>query len=236
MGTLINVGAIIVASILGVILKKGLPERIQKSIMFVLGLGLSVLAVGWFLNDFLSVHDDSLVSNGDLLVLLSLVIGTLIGEALMIDERINAFAENVEKKYKLPPLAKGFVSGTLIFCVGAMAILGSINDGLYGDITTLLVKSVLDFITAMLLSAVLGIGVIFSAVSVLVYQGSITILARLLGDFLTTDMIGAVSMVGNILLVAMGFNFMGFTKAKVANMLPALLIPIIYFLILGVFV
>ncbi|MFW5838809.1 MAG: DUF554 domain-containing protein [Bacillota bacterium] len=235
MGTLINVGAIIVASILGVILKKGLPERIQKSIMFVLGLGLSVLAVGWFLNDFLIVHDNNLVTNGDLLVLLSLVIGTLIGETIMIDERISRFAKNIEKKYNLPPLAKGFVSGTLIFCVGAMAILGSINDGLYGDLTTLLVKSVLDFITAMLLSALLGIGVIFSAISVLVYQGSITILARLLGDFLTTNMIGTVSMVGNILLVAMGFNFMGFTKAKVANMLPALLIPIIYFLILGVF-
>ena len=235
MGTVINALAIVVASFLGILFKKGLPESIQKSIMFVLGLGLSVLAVGWFLRDFLVIDADQLLSSGDLLILLSLVIGTLIGEWIGIDRRINAFAENVEKKYKLPPLAKGFVSGTLIFCVGAMAILGSLEDGLHGTFSILLVKSVLDFVTALLLSAVLGIGVAFSAISVLIYQGSLTLLAFGLGEFLSAEMIRALSMVGNILLVAMGFNFMGITKAKVANMLPALVIPVIYFVIVGYF-
>ncbi len=235
MGTIINAIAIVIASILGVIFKKGLPESLQKSIMFVLGLSLAVLATGWFLKDFLVIEDNLLLSSGDLLIILSLVVGTMIGELIGIDEGINSFANNVEKKYKLPPLAKGFVSGTLIFCVGAMAILGSIEDGLHGDYTILLVKSALDFVTAMLLSAVLGIGVIFSALSVLLYQGTITISASLVGVYLTEDMIRAISMIGNILLVAMGLNFMGITKAKVANMLPALLIPIIYFAILALF-
>ncbi len=235
MGTVINAIAIVVASILGVMFKKGLPERLQKSVMFVLGLGLSVLAIGWFLRDFLVIEEAALISSGDLLIIVSLVLGTLIGEHMDIDKGISGFAENIEKKYKLPPLAKGFVAGTLIFCVGAMAILGSIADGLHGDVSILLVKSALDFITAMMLAAVLGIGVLFSAFSVLVYQGSITILASFSGMFLTDDMVRSLSMVGNIILVAMGLNFMGLTKTKVANMLPALLIPIVYFVIVGLF-
>ena len=125
------------------------------------------------------------------------------------------------------------MSGTLIFCVGSLAILGAIEDGLTGDYTILLVKSVLDFVTAMLLAAVLGIGVIFSAISILVYQGSIYLLALFAGDVLTTPMIDSVSMVGSIILVAMGLTFMEIKSVKVANMLPALLLPIIYYLIIG---
>ena len=239
MGTVINAVAIVVASIIGVIFKRGLPEKLQKSAMFVLGLSLAVLSVGWFIRDFLSIGVDGgayeLVSSGDLLIILSLVIGTLIGEAIGIDEGLTRFAHGVEKKYDLPPLAKGFVAGTLIFCVGAMAILGPIDDGLHGDMTTLLVKSALDFVTAMMLAAVLGIGVLFAAFSVLIYQGAITILAAQFGVLLTDEMVRALSMVGNVILVAMGLNFMGVTKTKVANMLPALVVPIVYFAIRGLF-
>ncbi len=239
MGTVINALAIVVASIVGVLFKRGLPEKLQKSAMFVLGLSLAVLSVGWFLRDFLMIDGDGetleLLSSGDLLIILSLVLGTLIGEAIGIDEGLTRFAHGIEKKYDLPPLAKGFVSGTLIFCVGAMAILGPIDDGLHGDMTVLLVKSALDFVTAMMLAAVLGIGVLFAAFSVLIYQGTITILAAQFGVLLTDEMIRALSMVGNIILVAMGFNFMGITKTRVANMLPALLVPIVYFVIRGFF-
>jgi len=133
----------------------------------------------------------------------------------------------------LPPLAKGFIAATIIFCVGAMAIVGSIQDGLNGDITILVIKSALDFITAMILASILGIGVIFSAISVLLYQGAITLLAASASSFLTTDMIQAVSMVGNILLIAIGINFMELRKIKVANMLPAIFIPIFYYLIIS---
>jgi len=235
MGTLINVGAIIVASLLGIILKKGLPEKIQKSVMLVLGLGLTALSLGWFLKDFLIINENGISTHSDLLIILSLVIGVLIGEWIDIDLRLNRWAENVEKKYNLPPLAKGFIAATIIFCVGAMAIVGSIQDGLNGDITILVIKSALDFITAMILASILGIGVIFSAISVLLYQGAITLLAASASSFLTADMIQAVSMVGNILLVAIGINFMELRKIKVANMLPAIFIPIIYYLIISLF-
>ncbi len=235
MGTLINVGAIIIASLLGIVLKKGLPEKIQKSIMLVMGLGLIALSLGWFLKDFLVINENSISTHSDLLIILSLVIGVLIGEWIDIDLRLNRWAENIEKKYNLPPLAKGFIAATLIFCVGAMAIVGSIQDGLNGDITILVIKSALDFITAMILASILGIGVIFSAISVLIYQGAITILAASSSSILSTEMIQAVSMVGNILLIAIGINFMELRKIKVANMLPAIFIPIIYYLIISLF-
>jgi uncharacterized protein len=235
MGTLINVAAIIVASILGVLLKKGLPEKIQKGVMLALGLGLSALSLGWFIKDFLTIDQSTLISSGDLLIIVSLVIGVIIGEWIDIDYRLNSWALGVEKKYNLPPLAKGFISATLIFCVGAMAIVGSIQDGLTGDITILVIKSALDFVTAMILASILGIGVIFSAVSVLLYQGLIYLLASSAQGFLTAEMIKALSMIGNILLIAIGINFMEIKKIKVANLLPSLLVPIIYYLVISLF-
>ena len=233
MGTIINAAAIVVATLIGMTFKKSLSERIQHAIMLVLGLSLAVLSVGWFMSDFLVVEEGALSTRYDLLVIVSLVIGTLIGEKIDIDGRLRRFANGMEKRYDLPPVAQGFISGTLIFCIGAMAILGAFQDGLYGDMTTLLVKSVLDFITAMMLASVFGIGVMFAAISVLIYQGSITIAAYFAGMFLTDPMILTMSMVGNILLVAMGINFMKLKDIKVANMLPALLVPIVYFVILN---
>lgn len=235
MGTIINVVAIIVASILGVLLKKGLPDRIQKGIMLALGLGLITISLGGFLTYFLKVDGDQLTSSRELLIIVSLVIGTLIGEWIDIDTRLNRWAENIEIKYKLPPLAKGFIAATLIFCVGAMAIVGSIEDGISGDYNTLVIKSVLDFVTALVLASTLGIGVIFSAVSVLIYQGSIYLLASQAANLVTPEIISSLSMIGNILLIAIGINFMEIKRIRVANLLPALLIPIIYYAILTIF-
>ncbi len=235
MGTLINVAAIIVASILGVIFKKGLPEKIQKSIMLVLGLGLAAVSLGWFLQEFFNVEGTSLGTSRELLIIVSLVLGMLIGEWIDIDKRLNNLAQNIEKKYKLPPLAKGFIAATLIFCVGAMTIIGPINDALLNDQTVLIIKSALDFVTALILASIFGIGVIFSAISVLVVQGSIYLLASIAGDFLPNDMRSAILMVGSILLIAIGINFMELKKIKVANMLPALFVPIVYYLIISLF-
>ncbi|HOI85166.1 MAG TPA: DUF554 domain-containing protein [Acholeplasmataceae bacterium] len=235
MGTLINAAAIIIATLLGVIFKKGLPERIQKGVMVSLGLGLAALSLGWFLKDFFTIQNGDLLTSDDLLIIVSLVIGVMIGEWIDIEGRLNTWAEGIEKKYNLPPLAKGFIAATLIFCVGAMAIVGSIQDGIYGDMTTLLIKSALDFVTAMILASVLGIGVIFSAISVLIYQGAITILAMFGADLMTPEIIRSLSMIGNILLIGIGINFMELKRIKVANMLPALLVPIIYHVILILF-
>jgi len=192
-----------------------------------------VVSLGWFLSDFLVVEDGDLSTRYDLLIMVSLIIGTLIGEVIDIDRRLNRTAYNIEKKYNLPPIAKGFISATLIFCVGALAIMGAIRDGLYGDSTLLIFKSALDFITAMMLASVFGIGVIFSAVSVLIYQGGITLLAMMSGEFLTEPMIVSMTLVGNMILVAMGISFMEIKAIKVANMLPALLVPILYFFIIS---
>jgi hypothetical protein len=233
MGTLINAVAIIVATFIGMLFKKGLPERFQKTVMTTLGLALIVVSLGWFLSDFLVVEDGDLSTRYDLLIMVSLIIGTLIGEVIDIDRRLNRTAYNIEKKYNLPPIAKGFISATLIFCVGALAIMGAIRDGLYGDSTLLIFKSALDFITAMMLASVFGIGVIFSAVSVLIYQGGITLLAMMSGEFLTEPMIVSMTLVGNMILVAMGISFMEIKAIKVANMLPALLVPILYFFIIS---
>ena len=235
MGTLINAAAIIIATLLGVIFKKGLPERIQKGVMVSLGLGLAALSLGWFLKDFFTIQNGDLLTSDDLLIIVSLVIGVMIGEWIDIEGRLNTWAEGIEKKYNLPPLAKGFIAATLIFCVGAMAIVGSIQDGIYGDMTSLLIKSALDFVTAMILASVLGIGVIFSAISVLIYQGAITILAMFGADLMTPEIIRSLSMIGNILLIGIGINFMELKRIKVANMLPALLVPIIYHVILILF-
>src|SRR3989339_829738 len=210
MGTIINAIAIVVATILGIIFKKGLPEKIQKGVMVSLGIGLIALSLGWFLKDFFAIENNTLTTEGDLLIIVSLVIGVIIGEWIDIEE-------------------------TLIFCVGAMAIVGSIKDGLYGDMTTLLIKSALDFVTAMILASVLGIGVIFSAISVLIYQGAITLLAMFGANMLSPEIIHSLSMVGNILLIGIGINFLEIKRIKVANMLPALLIPIIYHLIMTLF-
>jgi len=232
-GTIINTVAIIIATFIGILFKKRINESLQKSLMLVLGLSLSILSIGWFLSDFLVVQDQQISTQHDLLIIISLVIGTLIGEKIDIDKRINQTAFNIEKKYNLPPLAKGFSAGTLIFCVGAMAILGSLQAGLEGSYTILYMKSTLDFITAMMLASVFGIGVLFSAFSVLIYQGSITVLAGYADLLLTSDMITVISMVGNIILVAIGINFMDIKKIRVANMLPSLVIPILYFLIIA---
>ncbi len=235
MGTLINTGAIIVATFLGILFKKGLPDKIQKAIMFTLGLGLVALSLGWFIKDFIVIENDVISTRMDLLIIISLVIGVVIGEWIDIDQRLTDLAFKVEKKYKLPPLAKGFITATLIFCVGAMAITGAIQDGLGLGMTTLLIKSTLDFITAMVLASFLGIGVLFSAFSVLIYQGSIYLLARYLSEMMTNQMIVSMSMIGSIILIGIGINFMEIKKIKVANLLPALLIPIIYEVVLMLF-
>ena len=235
MGTLINTGAIIVATFLGILFKKGLPDKIQKAIMFTLGLGLVALSLGWFIKDFIVIENDVISTRMDLLIIISLVIGVVIGEWIDIDQRLTDLAFKVEKKYKLPPLAKGFITATLIFCVGAMAITGAIQDGLGLGMTTLLIKSTLDFITAMVLASFLGIGVLFSAFSVLIYQGSIYLLARYLSEMMTDQMIVSMSMIGSIILIGIGINFMEIKKIKVANLLPALLIPIIYEVVLMLF-
>ncbi|QAA31860.1 DUF554 domain-containing protein [Clostridium manihotivorum] len=221
LGTLVNFGAIIAGSVLGLLLKGGIPEKISKTIMN--GLALCVLYIG---------ISGTLKGDNPLLIIISIAAGALIGELVDIDNLLNRFGVFVEKKFnkltKNSPIAEGFVTSSLLFCVGAMAIVGSLQSGLQGNHTVLFNKSILDGISAIVFASSLGIGVVLSAFAVLIYQGSITMLASLLQGALTTAVISNMTAVGSLLIIGLSFNMLGITKIKVANLLPAIIVPIIY--------
>lgn len=235
MGTLINATAIVLATLFGWLFRKLINENFQKAIMTAMGLGLLVLSIGWFIKDFLMWDGNTFSTRFDMIILLSLVGGAAIGEWIDLDRRFTTFVDGVEKRYKLPPLAKGFINASLIFCVGAMAILGSFQDGLTGTYSILIMKSVLDFITAMMLTAMLGVGVAFSALSILIYQGGLTLLAQLLAPVIQGDLLIQINLIGNLLLVAIALNFLGVKSIKVANWLPALLGPVLVYVSMYIF-
>lgn len=231
MGTIINSIAIIIGSVIGTFLKKGISEELQNSIFSILGVAIIIVGLNGVLSNMASVIDGMIVTSNEILLIISLSLGVLIGELLKIDEKLNNFGKSLEDKYKIGGFAKSFVSGTLIFCVGAMAIVGSLNDGLTRDYSLLLIKSLLDGIVSVILSATMGIGVLFSFIPVGIYQGSITLLASFLNPFLSSELISLICMVGYTLVITIGLNFTFKTNIKTANLLPSLLIPIIYYFI-----
>jgi hypothetical protein len=168
-------------------------------------------------------------SSGELMLVFSMILGAIVGESLGIEEYLNRLGGLVEQKLHLSGFAQGFVNGTLIYCVGAMAIVGSINDGLLGDPSTLITKGVLDGITSIVLAASMGPGVIFSAIPVLVYQGAITLCAGLLAPVLQGELLHQICAAGFLLVACIGVNFMSDKfHIKVANFLPALLVPVVW--------
>lgn len=203
------------------LLKGGLPKRFTDTIMS--GVALCVIYIG---------ISGTLKGENMLLIVISIAIGSLLGELINIDEKLillGNFIENKAKSFsKDTSISLGFVTASLLFCVGAMAVVGSLESGLLGKYDILFTKSILDGVTALILSSTLGIGVILSAFSVLVYQGLITLAASLLQNILTTPIVNEMSAVGSLLIIGIGLNMLGITKIKVANMLPAIFIPIIY--------
>ncbi len=230
-GTLVNVVAIVIGAGLGVLLKKGIPERIRDSLLKAEGLAIVIIGLSSVLGEMFSVNAETgkLRGDGGLLLLVSLVLGCLMGEALRIDDRINAAARMVEKRFQAEGFAKGLVAATIVFSVGAMAVIGPINEGLSGDRSILYIKSMLDFTTAIVLASVMGIGVLFSCVVVFVVQAIPALLAAQLAPYITPPLLSLFCMVGYTLVTAIGINFLSETKIKVANLLPSLLIPIGYY-------
>lgn len=223
LGVIVNVGAVIVGSLLGLLLKKGIPERISKAVMT--AMGLCTLFVGI----------TGIMGGGNtIVVIVSMVLGTIVGTLLNIDGGINHLGEMIESKVKPKDgkgnIVEGFMTASLLFCVGAMAIIGSLNSGLLGEHEVLFTKSVMDMISACMLASALGIGVIFSAVSVLVYQGAIVLLAELLQNVLTNQaLITDITCAGSLMIIALGLNLVGAVKIKVADQLPAILfVPLIF--------
>ena len=228
-GTLVNAAAIAAGGCVGLLLKKGVKGSHQDSINKALGVAVLVLGLNGVISSMFTVNaDGTLASSGELLLIISLVLGTLAGEALRIDDRLNGLSGLVERRLHLSGFAQSFVNGALIYCVGAMAIIGALNDGLRGDASVLYIKSLLDGISSVVLGATLGPGVIFAALPVLVYQGAISLLAGALEPFLAGELLGQICGVGYCLVLCIGINFLGMTKIKTANMLPALLVPVLW--------
>ncbi|MGE5628975.1 MAG: DUF554 domain-containing protein [Solirubrobacterales bacterium] len=224
-GTLVNVAAIIAGGLLGLILKGGIPKKVGDTV--IQALALSVLLIG---------ITGAIKVNNILLVIISMVIGTAIGEAIDIDKYINKLGDMLEKKFKGKggKVSEGFVTSSLLFCVGAMAIVGALNSGLKGDYHILYAKSMLDFVFSVIASSSLGIGVMLSSVSVLIYQGTITLLAFAIKGFLIESVITDMTAVGSLMIIGISLNMLGVSKLKVANFLPAILIPVFYQIILTV--
>lgn len=217
-GVLVNSLAIILGTIAGLFIKKGVPERLKDTIMK--GIGLCVMCIGW---------TGTLEGDNTLILIISVIVGALIGEGVNIDLRFNNFAKKIENRFSggEVSVAEGFVSASLVFCVGAMAVVGSIQAGIEGNYETLYAKSALDAIVAMIFASTMGIGVILSAVSVFLYQGIIALCAGFAASVLNTEVVAEMTAVGSLLIFALGMNLAGITKFKVMNYIPAVFIPII---------
>ena len=231
-GTIVNTLAVIAGSTIGIIAKKGLSERFQDQIMKTLGLATMFIGIGCTLQEMLVITEEGKLStSGIMIMILSLVIGSIVGELLRIEDKLEGIGDRM-KKTKLfggeTKFTEGFVTATLVVCVGAMAIVGSLRDGLEGDPSLLFSKSILDFISTMIFASTLGIGVLCSAIPMAIYQGLITVLAGVIGEYLTEQIISDMSLVGSVMIFAVGINLFFGKKVKVGNMLPALLVPVIY--------
>lgn len=228
-GTLINTAAVIAGGCIGLCIKKGLPRHINQAVTYMLGLSTCVIGLNGLLGTMLTVDAATgrVSSAGELLLLGCLALGTLAGELLQIEERLERAGDLVERKLGASHFSKGFISASVLFCVGAMTIMGAIQDGLGQGYTLLLTKSSLDFIASIVLAAGLGIGVPCSALTVLVYQGALTLLAGSLKDVLTGQLMDQICMVGYAIVICIGINFFGVVKIKTANLLPALLGPVL---------
>ena len=225
-GVIVNTLAVILGSVIGLLCKKGFPQKLSDAVMF--GAGLCTAYIG--LSGAISAG--SLPDANAIAPVIAVAGGALIGTLLDIDGALNRAAANVENKLRHGntqggSLAEGFVSATLLFCVGSMIILGGLAAGVSGDNTIYFTKSVLDFVAAIALSVSLGAGVLLSAAAVGILQALIVLAAGFLQPLLTAHMIGEMNCVGNLLIVIIGLNLMGITKQKVANFLPAILLALL---------
>lgn len=214
-GTLINAAAILVAGFIGLFLRKGIPKNYSRTIQDALGLLIIVIGIQYgFKADNLAV------------VGLSLAIGAVIGEWRQWEARLEKLGTKLQGLLgrEESGFVKGFVSSTLLFCVGAMGVVGAMEDGLTGNHQILLIKSLLDGIFSMLFSASMGVGVLFSALPVLIYQGSISLGAEVIKPFLTDPMLNNITALGGVIIAGLGLNLLGLTHIKVANILPGIIV------------
>ena len=221
-GTLVNTATVIVGSLIGLFLGNILPERLRDTVMK--GLGLCTLFIG---------ITGMLDGENALITIISIAVGAVIGELCDLDGHLNHFAARLEKKFQRAggktSLAEGFVTASLVFCVGAMTIVGALNDGLTGNHEMLFTKATLDFVSSMIFASSLGVGVLLAAAAVFIIQGSIACLASLVAPVLqqNASIIPEMTVVGSVLIMGLGLNLIGVTKLKVMNYVPAIFLPIL---------
>lgn len=231
LGAIINTVAVIVGSAIGMFLKKGLKENIQRALMSGCGVATIFIGVAGTLQGMITVNDGAIETGGSMLLIFSLTLGSLLGEIINVEKRMDSLGNKLKKLFhaeKDSRFVDGFVNTSLVICVGAMAIVGSIQDGLNGDASMLTAKAILDFVLCVVFASTYGIGVMCSAIPILVYEGAMTVAAHFAGNFISEALIGYLSYVGSALIFCVGVNVAFGNKFKVGNMLPSLLIPVIY--------
>lgn len=221
-GTLVNTATVIAGSLIGLFLGNILPERLRDTVMK--GLGLCTMFIG---------ITGMLGGENTLITIISIAVGAVIGELCDLDGHLNRFADRLEKRFQKAgggtSLAEGFVTASLVFCVGAMTIVGALNDGLTGNHEMLFTKATLDFVSSMIFASSLGVGVLMAAAAVFVIQGGIACLASLVAPVLqqNASIIPEMTVVGSVLIMGLGLNLIGVTKLKVMNYVPAIFLPIL---------
>lgn len=231
MGTIINTISIIIGGILGILFGKRLKEESQTAIIRSCAIAVIFIGVAGAIEGMISITDSTLVAGKGMFIVLCLTLGTIFGEIIDIEGIFETFASFIKTKTgnsKDKKFIKGFTTASFTVCIGAMAILGSIKEGLVGDYSILATKSVLDLVIVMILSCSLGKGCIFSAIPVFILEGSMTLLAKLLSGIMTTVAISNISLIGSILIFCVGINLLFDKKISVANLLPSIVLAIVF--------
>ena len=238
-GTVVNFAVVLFSGILGSLIKRGVPKRIGDAVMSAMAICVIYIGIDGVLEAPPAVPDGFFISAGlmkILVMIISMGVGTVIGEIIDIDKWVLRLGQALEKRYakdaERGSFSRGFVSCTLLFCVGAMAINGAIQDAL-GNPDILLAKSVIDGISCFVMASTMGMGCAFAAVSVLVYQGAFAVFGLILASFLPAASVSYLSITGSLLIVLIGTNVLGCTKVKTANMIPAIFIALIFGIFVG---
>lgn len=239
LGTIINVIAIVIGSVTGILLHKFIPDRLQKTVISGVGLSVCFVGISGVISKMLTYDKGAFNTKDTMIMVASLVIGAFIGELLNIEKQLERFGDfcksHIKTKKQNARFTEGFVSASLLFCVGAMAIVGSLEDGLSGNYSTLFAKSLMDGTISIFFAATMGTGVILSVLPVAIYQGAITLLAGVIKPLLSDVLISQISLVGSVLIFAIGLNMVANTKIKIGNLLPAVLVPVFYNIIINLF-
>ena len=234
LGTAVNVLAVIIGALIGMLFKRGMKERFQQIMMQACGLATMFIGMSGAFEMIFSVEEGKLKSGSTMLIVISLIIGGLIGELINIERILDSVGERLKNAVKAKgdnKFVEGFVTASLVICVGAMAICGPLEEGLTGDSQTLFIKATLDFVIVIVFSSVYGIGAGFSALPLGLYQGLITVFAAFISPYLSDALITNLSGIGSVLIFAVGVNLIFPKKIRVGNLLPTLLVPVAYELI-----